>query len=167
MGDTVNLASRLEGAAAPGSVLVSEEVHRHAQSAFEFGPVMELKVKGKENLSRAYELLREVSATRWSGATAAPFVARERELAELRKKIEPARAAGGGSKFGETSASANRGSDASCFHTSPTGVYRRDCNARDLSAAVRPGVTIDRAQSPSSSRTRSKRRNDSRRISAR
>lgn len=90
MGDTVNLASRLEGAAAPGSVLVSEEIHRHAQSAFEFGPVMELKVKGKENMVRAYELLREAGAARWSGTTAAPFVAREREIVELRKRIEPA-----------------------------------------------------------------------------
>ncbi|HEX5177102.1 MAG TPA: adenylate/guanylate cyclase domain-containing protein, partial [Chthoniobacteraceae bacterium] len=88
MGDTVNLASRLEGAAAPGTVLVSEEIHRHTQHDFDFGPAQELKVKGKEKLVRAYTLLREASAARFVAATAAPFVSRERELAELRQRID-------------------------------------------------------------------------------
>jgi class 3 adenylate cyclase/tetratricopeptide (TPR) repeat protein len=88
MGDTVNLASRLEGAAAPGTVLVSEEIYRHAQHDFDFGPAQELKVKGKEKLVRAYTLLREASAARFVAAAAAPFVSRERELAELRQRID-------------------------------------------------------------------------------
>jgi class 3 adenylate cyclase len=92
MGDTVNLASRLESAATPGTVLVSEDIHRHATSDFEFGPALELKVKGKEKPVRAYQLLREATGTRTTSRTAAPFVARERELAELHQQLETSQA---------------------------------------------------------------------------
>jgi adenylate cyclase len=88
MGDTVNLASRLEGAAAPGTVLVSEEIQRHAQHDFEFGPPLDLKVKGKEKLVRAYTLLREATSVRFVAPAAAPFVSRDREMAQLRERIE-------------------------------------------------------------------------------
>jgi adenylate cyclase len=88
MGDTVNLASRLEGAAAPGSVLVSEEVYRHAQHDFEFGPALQLQVKGKEKPVTAFALLREASAVRFVASAAAPFISREKEMAELRARLE-------------------------------------------------------------------------------
>jgi class 3 adenylate cyclase len=46
-GDTVNLASRLESHAKPGHILASESVVSHLQGRFEFGPPMELDLKGK------------------------------------------------------------------------------------------------------------------------
>ena len=91
MGDTVNLASRLESAAAPGTVLVSEHIHRDTRQAFEFGPPMELVVKGKELPVRAYQLLGEASASRVAEVAAAPLIGRERELALLRERIAAGR----------------------------------------------------------------------------
>jgi adenylate cyclase len=45
-GDTVNLASRLEGHAEPGQILVSEAVVEEANGAFVFRPIGEVELKG-------------------------------------------------------------------------------------------------------------------------
>ena len=54
MGDTTNLAARMETAAEPGSVLVSESTHRLAREFFEFAPPETLQVKGKQEPVEAY-----------------------------------------------------------------------------------------------------------------
>ncbi len=79
MGDTVNLASRLESAAAPGAILVSAEVAKRTRGQFELGPVRRLSVKGKERPVEAHELVREISA-RGRDERSAPLVGRDREL---------------------------------------------------------------------------------------
>lgn len=45
-GDTVNVASRLEGAAAPGTILVSESTWELTQNAFDFGGKTRRELKG-------------------------------------------------------------------------------------------------------------------------
>jgi class 3 adenylate cyclase len=50
VGDTTNLASRMEGAAKPGSTLVSLNTHRLVRDFFEFQSLGKLEVKGKEEL---------------------------------------------------------------------------------------------------------------------
>jgi adenylate cyclase len=57
LGDTVNVAARLQGAAAPGEVLVTEETYRHVDQAFPNAPVRELELKGKSELVRARVIL--------------------------------------------------------------------------------------------------------------
>ena len=71
VGDTTNLASRMQGLASRGSVLVSAHTHRLARDFFEFKSLGEIPVKGKEKPQEAYELLRagEV-ATRLGAAQA-------------------------------------------------------------------------------------------------
>lgn len=85
MGDSVNVASRLESSAEPGTVLVSKHVYEQAADQFEFGPERQLIVKGKPDPIAAYELLRERRRimVRCERAGLAPFVGRERELAIL------------------------------------------------------------------------------------
>ena len=79
-GDAVNAAARLEQAAAPGEVLVSERTARAARH-FHFGPVRELPVRGKAEPLHALELLTEQPITEGTlSATRAPFVGRDREL---------------------------------------------------------------------------------------
>jgi class 3 adenylate cyclase/tetratricopeptide (TPR) repeat protein len=84
VGDTVNLASRMEGLALPGTTFVTEEIFRLAEGLFIFEPIGEKQVKGKEAPVKVYQVIAsstrrsrfDVSAER--GLT--PFSGRQREL---------------------------------------------------------------------------------------
>ncbi|MDX6628988.1 MAG: hypothetical protein QOH00_1234 [Gaiellales bacterium] len=91
-GDAVNAAARLEQAAHPGQVLVSE---RTAQAAphFRFGSAQELALRGRLEPLRALELEREQPITEGTlSGFRAPLVGRRRELellaATYRRAIE-------------------------------------------------------------------------------
>ena len=53
LGDTVNIAARLQGVAASGEILVTEETYRHIESRFPDAPCRDLELKGKSDLVRA------------------------------------------------------------------------------------------------------------------
>ncbi|MBI3989789.1 MAG: AAA family ATPase, partial [candidate division NC10 bacterium] len=93
MGDTVNLAARLESAAPPGGVLVSREVAIRVRGRFAFGPARLLSVKGKERPVEVYELIREVAEVdpRGRGGLSARIVGRDTELHELVERLQAAR----------------------------------------------------------------------------
>jgi class 3 adenylate cyclase len=57
VGDTVNLAARMEDLAVPGMTYVTEEVVQLAQSMFDFKPLGPMAVKGKKEKIQAYQLL--------------------------------------------------------------------------------------------------------------
>jgi class 3 adenylate cyclase/tetratricopeptide (TPR) repeat protein len=84
VGDTVNLASRVEGLADPGTTYVTEETFKVTEGFFRFEALGEKKVKGKEESVKVYQVIApstrrtkfDVSAER--GLT--PFIGREREL---------------------------------------------------------------------------------------
>ena len=50
LGDTVNVAARLQGAAASGEILLTEETYAHVESRFPNAPRRELELKGKSEL---------------------------------------------------------------------------------------------------------------------
>lgn len=81
MGDTVNVASRLEGVAAPDSVLVSQSVYERIGSRFETEAVAPLTVKGKAEPLQAYRVIRYRPSTPEPTQEATPFVGRDEELA--------------------------------------------------------------------------------------
>jgi class 3 adenylate cyclase/tetratricopeptide (TPR) repeat protein len=95
VGDTVNLASRMEGLAEPGRTYVSDETFRLTEGFFRFEALGEKEVKGKEELVKTYRVIApsprrtrfDVSAER--GLT--PFVGRERELDLLLDGFERSR----------------------------------------------------------------------------
>jgi class 3 adenylate cyclase/tetratricopeptide (TPR) repeat protein len=84
VGDTVNLASRIEGIADPGTTYVTEDTFKLAEGLFRFEALGDFKVKGKDEAVKTYRVIApstrrtrfDVSAER--GLT--PFVGREREL---------------------------------------------------------------------------------------
>jgi class 3 adenylate cyclase/tetratricopeptide (TPR) repeat protein len=84
VGDTVNLASRVEGLAEPGTTYVTEDTFKLSEGFFRFESLGEKDIKGKERPVRIYRVIApstrrtrfDVSAER--GLTA--FVGREREL---------------------------------------------------------------------------------------
>ncbi len=95
IGDTVNLASRIENVAKAGTVLVSENTHRLARDYFHFSSLGKAQVKGKEKSVDVYELTgcTEV-ATRIQASVAkglSRFVGREREITVLEEAFEKAR----------------------------------------------------------------------------
>jgi len=84
VGDTVNLASRTEGLAEPGTTYVTEDTFKLTEGFFRFEALGEKKIKGKEEPVKVYQVIApstrrtkfDVSAER--GLT--PLVGREREL---------------------------------------------------------------------------------------
>lgn len=99
LGDTVNLASRVESAAQPGTVLVSENTHRLARDYFHFRSLEKVQVKGKEKPVVLYELVGSTEVVARIEASAArglsKFVGREREITVLRESFEKAQSGSG------------------------------------------------------------------------
>jgi DNA-binding SARP family transcriptional activator len=91
-GDAVNLAARLEEAAAPGEILVGDRTVAAARGAFEFDSPTTAEAKGNAQGIAGRRLLRAVSATRPRGVAGLrrSFVGRERELELLRATYERA-----------------------------------------------------------------------------
>lgn len=56
MGDVVNIGSRLQGLAAPGEILVSEEVYRTVEGSYPDAAARVLELKGIPEPVRAYVL---------------------------------------------------------------------------------------------------------------
>jgi class 3 adenylate cyclase/tetratricopeptide (TPR) repeat protein len=81
-GDAVNVAARLEQAAAPGEILVGLRTAEAAKGAFEFGERLLVEAKGKEGGVGAAQLVRALSLMRprGVGALRRAFVGRERDL---------------------------------------------------------------------------------------
>ncbi len=94
IGDTVNLAARMEQTAEPGTVLISEATHRVVADFFECGALGDLAFKGKADPAPAWRVVREKEMrTRLQVATErglSPLVGRERELAVLSQNAERA-----------------------------------------------------------------------------
>ena len=83
-GDTVNVAARLEQAAAPGEVLIGEPTHRLVRDAVVVDPVEPLELKGKAETVPALRLI-SVAGTAAGRARRldSPMIGRERPLALL------------------------------------------------------------------------------------
>jgi class 3 adenylate cyclase len=99
VGDTTNLAARLEQLAAPGGVVVSESTRRLGEGYFDFRTLEPTSVKGKAAAVQAFEVLAKRTASgridvlTESGFT--PFVGRDAESAALLTAFESARAGRG------------------------------------------------------------------------
>jgi class 3 adenylate cyclase/tetratricopeptide (TPR) repeat protein len=85
-GDMVNTASRLQSAAAPGTVLVGEATYRAASGAIAFETVGEQALKGKPTPVPAWQALAVVARRGGSGRSSTlepPFVGRSEERRTL------------------------------------------------------------------------------------
>jgi class 3 adenylate cyclase/tetratricopeptide (TPR) repeat protein len=90
MGDTVNVASRLESAATRGQIFVSQSTHRLTHGAFTFRAMEPIRVKGKSDLLTVYELLGakiHPDKIRGLDGLISPLVGREWECKVIRKAV--------------------------------------------------------------------------------
>jgi class 3 adenylate cyclase/ABC-type dipeptide/oligopeptide/nickel transport system ATPase component len=91
VGDTVNLASRMEGLAEPGTTYITKDTHRLVREYFEFKALGEVQVKGKEKPIEAFQVLGLGPAkSRLEAAKArglAAFIGRRKELEILMERF--------------------------------------------------------------------------------
>jgi class 3 adenylate cyclase/tetratricopeptide (TPR) repeat protein len=99
VGDTTNLASRMEGIATPGAIMVSKKTYKIARDFFDFEPVGKVQVKGKEEPQKTYQLIKageietRIKASVAKGLTR--FVGRKNSMATLIKAFEEVRSGSG------------------------------------------------------------------------
>jgi class 3 adenylate cyclase/tetratricopeptide (TPR) repeat protein len=90
-GDAVNVAARLEQAAAPGEILFGELTHRLVRVAVRAEAIAALELKGKAQALEAWRLLEVLpDVPPFSHRIDAPFVGRSQELARLRAALDTA-----------------------------------------------------------------------------
>jgi len=90
MGDTVNVASRLQGVASRGQILVTQSTYRLTHGVFEFRPLEPVRVKGKKDALAVFELLEaktQRDTMRGLEGLISPLVGREWESKVMRKAI--------------------------------------------------------------------------------
>ena len=88
MGDTVNLAARLESAAPVGGILASSFTTRKLHEIFDLSPPEKISVKGKSDEITVYQILGEKSQrgrVRGLAGLHAPMIGREAELKLLQE----------------------------------------------------------------------------------
>lgn len=87
LGDTINIASRIESITPPGAVCCSADTFKLAKDFFKFDPMGSTRVKGKANPIEFYKVVVAGEIETRLGAAMArgltPFVGRQRELSDL------------------------------------------------------------------------------------
>ena len=90
IGDTVNLAQRLEEVADPGTILVSVAVYQQTRTLFDFIAIPDLALKGITQHATCYRALRpkkRPDVLRGIEGLRAPMIGRENELRQLLSAI--------------------------------------------------------------------------------
>jgi class 3 adenylate cyclase len=99
LGETPNVAARIQGLATPNTLLVSERTRQLLQGAFDLEDLGVQQLKGVAEPMRAYRVHRESSVeSRFDAATTGgltPLVGRDAELSLLAKRWEDAKAGEG------------------------------------------------------------------------
>ncbi len=92
MGDTVNLAARLEDLSETGEILVGEDTYRLTAPLFEFEALTPVRLKGKAQPVQVYKLLRAKTVVggqiRGIKGLYSPLVGRVNEMSTLRSALE-------------------------------------------------------------------------------
>ena len=94
IGDTTNLASRIESIATPGSILVSDKTFNMTGDFFEFKYHEKVNLKGKEKIQQVYELIKpsvidnRLKASVAKGLT--KFIGRKKSMASLNEAMKAA-----------------------------------------------------------------------------
>jgi class 3 adenylate cyclase len=86
LGDTTNVAARLQAAAAPGTIVTGENTAQRLMPRFVLEPIGELALRGRAAPVSAWRVLRRQTTGR--DYTQSPLVGREAEAARLRRAAD-------------------------------------------------------------------------------
>jgi class 3 adenylate cyclase/tetratricopeptide (TPR) repeat protein len=154
VGETMNLASRLQAIAEPNTIAVSERVRRVAGGAFVYADLGEQTFKGIAKPTRAYRVTgASAAASRFEAATAealTPLVGRDDELAVLVERWGRARDGQGQivRLWGEAGIGKSRIVDALLSRLAAEGAatIRFQCSPYHVNSAFQPIIAVvDRA----------------------
>ena len=98
IGETANLAARLQGTAEPNTVVIADDTRRLLGSLFDYRDLGRLAIAGIDHPVHAWRVLGASSdGNRFEALRAAstPLIGREEEIALLRRRWEQAKAGGG------------------------------------------------------------------------
>jgi tetratricopeptide (TPR) repeat protein len=99
VGDTTNLAARMEDMANPGTILMSKNTHRLVRDYFELESLGKVEVKGKEEPQEAFELIKTGEVATRIGASVVKgltrFVGRKRSMAALMEAFDKVKSGSG------------------------------------------------------------------------
>jgi class 3 adenylate cyclase len=98
LGDTMNVAARMESAAPPGGVLLTADTHRFIATRFDTVDRGEISVKGKSRPVHAFQILARKAAPekrRGVAGLKSAMVGRDSELAALEEHLDAVRAGNG------------------------------------------------------------------------
>jgi len=88
VGDTTNLASRMENMARPGAIFVSRDTHKLSRDFFEFESLGKVEIKGKKESQEVFELSKAGEVDTRIAASAAKglsrFIGRKNSMATIR-----------------------------------------------------------------------------------
>ena len=91
IGDTVNMASRLQTNATPGKILIGEKTFQRIKDNFTIFSPRKLKIKGKKDLVSVYTLKGEkkkISFLEQKKNNHSPFMGRQKELKVLKEALK-------------------------------------------------------------------------------
>ena len=99
IGDTTNLAAKIESMAKPGEILVSKNTHRLVKDFFNFEPHEKFEIKGKAEPQETFELIEATTVGTRLGAISAKgltrMVGRKNSMAALLEVYEKVQAGSG------------------------------------------------------------------------
>jgi class 3 adenylate cyclase/tetratricopeptide (TPR) repeat protein len=99
VGDTTNLAARMEDMAKPGAILASGNIHKLVRDFFTFEALGKVEIKGKEKPQQTYTLIKASEVTTRIEAAAVKgltkFVGRENTMATLMETYARAQSGSG------------------------------------------------------------------------
>jgi class 3 adenylate cyclase/tetratricopeptide (TPR) repeat protein len=93
IGDTPNLAARLQALAEPNTLVIADSTHALTRGAFRYVDLGDRRLKGIPNPARVWQVTGEIAASRFEAAHVAGlsrFIGRESEVALLHSRWEQA-----------------------------------------------------------------------------
>lgn len=94
IGDTVNIASRVEEIAAPNQILISERTYSHLKGLFDAELIPSQRIRGREGLIEIFEVRGVREKPEAKEPEEVPLIGRDKEMSQIKAAVESLMARG-------------------------------------------------------------------------